>query len=115
LLPPAEAYSQPVSCSTMLWHGETLTLVLKRLDATNGKVDIGFEMLNRRSGDAETNARWTFKDGILDYLNPTRIQYHLVLGPTEMKGSYINWNAPRLSDPNLTFKCDGPVERVIVR
>jgi hypothetical protein len=54
------------------------------------------------------------KGGVLDYNNPYKTRYHLVVSDNELRGFYDNYVNPSLSRNDVTWTCGGSIKQVIV-
>ena len=107
----------PVTCVARGYWTSTgdAHLVIHRLNQTTGAASIeGFDSNGIRWTSAATK-RWVFKDGVLEYNRDNKVRYRLVVKEMALTGSYSNAQVPQLSRDNITYQCDGPIDRVIVR
>jgi hypothetical protein len=114
----AATIGPPVTCTAHgYWSSTTgdARIILKKLDGSSGTVDVDVYDANNMRWRSSSLTMWTFKGGVLEYINPNRAQYRLVVGDTTLRGSYTHYGIPQLSKPEMVFNCDGPTERVIVR
>jgi hypothetical protein len=113
----AAVIGPPVKCGATGWRdGGTAYLIIKMLNPTKGTVDItGLNTDGIPWGNNRTNRLWKYKNGVLDYAYKERYRIHLLVGERDLTGSFFDFSAPLASLPKITYNCDGPINRVIVR
>ncbi len=114
------ATGAPVACIAKgYWSGGSVTFTIKKLDGRNGTADVDFlDTTGYSLSKAWMGAKgvqWTYTAGVLEYVRPNAVKFHLTVGERTLRGSYTNYNSSRVSMPDVIFNCDGPTSRVIVR
>lgn len=114
---PAAVVGPPVTCeATGYWSGNSITLVIRKLDSVQRTVDVDFIGLNRiRVSGAEFNSMWTFDGDVLQYNRGKAVRIMVHVGQNDLKGKYENFDTPPMSKDPVVFSCNGPTTRVIVR
>ncbi|MBY0473355.1 hypothetical protein K2Q00_03730 [Patescibacteria group bacterium] len=115
----AAVIGSPVTCEAKgVWQAGSAYLIIKRLDSVRHTVDIdGIPAggIAYKWGGPESNARWTYQGNTLEYNRDNSRRYRLTIGADFLKGSYENFNAPTQSRYDIVYKCNGPLDQVIVR